>query len=156
MKLSDAAVTRAMSRPTVKAQLQRHRQLDRTHDIPYLAGYSANGNTVYIDRHIPIEIPVGDRGLVDVTPYLLTHEEVEKSLIDALGYHYRKAHSIATIIEHMLVKENGLEPPEYEAALKPYIKGAEHEAMQNPPTDLDLTPYRDDRDEVELRKLGAG
>ena len=28
-------------------------KLDRDHDIPYLAGYSKNGKTIYIDRHMP-------------------------------------------------------------------------------------------------------
>src|ERR1700724_622940 len=28
-------------------------KLDRRHDIPYLAGYSRNGKTIYIDRHMP-------------------------------------------------------------------------------------------------------
>jgi hypothetical protein len=26
---------------------------DREHDIPYLAGYSLDGKTIYIDRHLP-------------------------------------------------------------------------------------------------------
>ena len=28
-------------------------KLDRRHDIPYLAGYSRDGKTIYIDRHMP-------------------------------------------------------------------------------------------------------
>jgi hypothetical protein len=35
------------------AILRRVDHLDREHDIPYLAGYSRDGHTIYIDRHLP-------------------------------------------------------------------------------------------------------
>jgi hypothetical protein len=28
-------------------------KVDRAHDVPYLAGYSLDGKTIYIDRHMP-------------------------------------------------------------------------------------------------------
>ena len=32
---------------------RRVKKFDRKHDIPYLAGYSQDGKTIYIDRHMP-------------------------------------------------------------------------------------------------------
>ena len=37
----------------LEAVLRQVGKLDRSHDIPYLAGYSRNGKTIYIDRHMP-------------------------------------------------------------------------------------------------------
>ena len=35
------------------AVARRVKKLDRAHDVPYLAGYSLDGKTIYIDRHMP-------------------------------------------------------------------------------------------------------
>ena len=35
------------------AVVRRVKKLDRAHDVPYLAGYSLDGKTIYIDRHMP-------------------------------------------------------------------------------------------------------
>jgi hypothetical protein len=35
------------------AIMRRVKNFDRKHDIPYLAGYSLDGKTIYIDRHMP-------------------------------------------------------------------------------------------------------
>ena len=35
------------------AVVRRAGKIDRKHDIPYLAGYSRDGKTIYIDRHMP-------------------------------------------------------------------------------------------------------
>ena len=61
----------------------------------YIAGYSVDGKTIFIDRHLPRTI----RWLmktVRVEPFLLTHEIVEKALLDELRLHYLHAHQIAT------------------------------------------------------------
>jgi len=67
----------------VKAIRRRVRIVDRGYDIPYIAGYSVDGHTVFIDRHLPRTF----RWLlktVRVEPFLLTHEIVEKALLDEL------------------------------------------------------------------------
>ena len=46
------------------AVARRAKTLDRKHDIPYLASYSKDGKTIYIDRHM------------------------RKTLIDELNLHY--------------------------------------------------------------------
>ena len=63
----------------VKAIRRRVRVINRTYDIPYIAGYNVDGHTVFIDRHLPRSF----RWLlktVRVEPFLLTHEIVEKAL----------------------------------------------------------------------------
>jgi hypothetical protein len=65
----------------VKALRRRVRRVSHDYDIPYIAGYSADGKTIFIDRHLPRTI----RWLVKtvrVEPFLLTHEIVEKALLD--------------------------------------------------------------------------
>jgi hypothetical protein len=69
------------------AILRRVRNLDRDHDIPYLAGYSQDGKTIYIDRHMPRTMKSRGRE-IDSDRFLILHEEVEKTLIDQLGLHY--------------------------------------------------------------------
>ena len=67
----------------VKAIRRRVRVVNRDYDIPYIAGYSRDGHTVFIDRHLPKSF----RWLmktVRVEPFLLTHEIVEKALLDEL------------------------------------------------------------------------
>ena len=62
-------------------------KLDRRHDIPYLAGYSRNGKTIYIDRHMPKWFTFRGRR-INTDRFLILHEAVEKALIDHLGLGY--------------------------------------------------------------------
>jgi hypothetical protein len=75
----------------VKALRRRVRRVSHDYDIPYIAGYSVDGKTIFIDRHLPRTI----RWLlktVRVEPFLLTHEIVEKAMLDELRLHYLHAH----------------------------------------------------------------
>ena len=59
-----------------------------------IAGYSEDGRIIFIDRHLPRTF----RWLVKtvrVEPFLVTHEVVEKALLDELRLHYLHAHQIA-------------------------------------------------------------
>ncbi len=110
--------------------------VDKDHDIPYLAGYSEDGGTIYIDRHLKTKW-----NNVDVTKYLVMHEVVEKSLIDELGLTYELAHYIATAAEQELVEYDGIKWDAYEKYMDKYIKTAASEQLTKIPDDLDLTPY---------------
>ena len=91
----------------VKAIRRRVRVVNRSYDIPYIAGYSVDGNTVFIDRHLPRSF----RSLLKtvlVEPFLLTHEIVEKALLDELRLHYPHAHQIAVRAERDAVKAAGV------------------------------------------------
>src|SRR5215207_6013254 len=78
----------------VKALRRRVRTIDHSHDIPYVAGYSKDGRTIYIDRHLPRSFRSWMKR-VYVAPFLLTHDLVEKALLDRLRLHYLHAHQIA-------------------------------------------------------------
>jgi hypothetical protein len=66
----------------VKALRKRVRKVDHSYDIPYIAGYSKDARTIYIDRHLPRSFRSWT-SRVYVTPFLLTHEIVEKALLFA-------------------------------------------------------------------------
>lgn len=130
---------------------------DRSYDIPYLGGYSEDGRTIYLDRRLPKLLSLPDRRKFCPYPFLLVHERVEKWLLDHRKLPERNpylwAHRIATAAEHQAVREAGISPEEYEAALRPWIRSADHESVTHIPPDLDLTPYRDERDRHLLAEL---
>ena len=67
----------------VKAIGRRVKVVNRQYDIPYIAGYSLDGHTVFIDRHLPRTFRFLMK-TVRVEPFILTHEIVEKALLDEL------------------------------------------------------------------------
>jgi hypothetical protein len=86
-------VSNLMMDRALDAVVRRAKTLDRKHDIPYLAGYSKDGKTIYIDRHMPSSFRYAGRD-INTDRYLILHEEVEKTLIDQLNLHYLHAHQI--------------------------------------------------------------
>lgn len=135
----------------VKNILKRAK-LDRTWDIPYLAGYSRDGKTIFIDRHLP-EFIETRTGKFDVDPFLILHESVEKALIDQLGLVYQHAHQIALRAEEAAVRAAGMKWREYDAFMQAYIKSAGHENLKKIPPDLDIKPYHDESDTALLKKM---
>jgi hypothetical protein len=87
LRVPEWYVSSLMLDRALDAILRRVRNLDRDHDIPYLAGYSQDGKTIYIDRHMPRTMKSRGRE-IDSDRFLILHEEVEKTLIDQLGLHY--------------------------------------------------------------------
>jgi hypothetical protein len=136
----------------VKAIGRRVRVVNRSYDIPYLAGYSKDGSTVFIDRHLPRTLRVLTRK-VRIDPFLMTHEIVEKALLDELRLHYLHAHQIAVRAERDAVKAAGLSWWAYQSVMKAYAKPIEEEKLQRVPASLDLTPYRDEKDFSVLERL---
>jgi hypothetical protein len=127
------------------AILRRVKKLDRSHDVPYLAGYSMDGKTIYIDRHLPTHFKY--RGhTVEVDRFLIMHEEVEKTLIDQLGLHYLHAHQIATRAEEAAVRAERISWRAYDRFMQKYVKSVGDESLKKVPKDLDLKPYRDYHD----------
>src|SRR5438874_8543752 len=136
----------------VKAIRRRVRLVSREYDIPYIAGYSVDGHMVFIDRHLPRSF----RWLmktVRVEPFLLTHEIVEKALLDELRLHYLHAHQIAIRAERDAVKAAGVSWWAYQGFMKRHAKTIEEEALVKVPAALDLTPYRDEKDFGLLQRL---
>ncbi len=136
----------------VKALRRRARKISHAYDVPYIAGYSTDGKTVFIDRHLPRSF----RWLlktVRVEPFLLTHEIVEKALLDELRLHYLHAHQIAVRAERDAVKAAGISWAAYQSFMKKHEKPIEEERLIRVPRTLDLTPYRDEKDFGLLERM---
>jgi len=129
--------------------------LERGYDIPYLAGYSVDGHTIFIDRHMPKTFVYRKRK-VATDRFLIVHEAVEKSLIQLLDMHYLTAHQIALHAEQAAVRAEGIEWDAYDEFMQQYIKVIGDESLSKVPDNLDLTPYRDFHDAAELKRMRAG
>ncbi len=145
LRIPDWYVSSLMLDRALDAILRRVRKLDRTHDVPYLAGYSQDGRTIYIDRHLPRIMRYRGRE-IEVDRYLILHEEVEKTLIDQLDLHYLHAHQIATRAEEAAVRADGIGWRDYDRFMQKYVKRIGDERLRKVPADLDLKPYRDEHD----------
>jgi hypothetical protein len=128
--------------------------LERGYDIPYLAGYSLDGHTIFIDRHMPKSF-VYRRRRVYTDRFLIVHEAVEKSLIQLLGMHYLTSHQIALHAEQAAVRAEGIEWDAYNDFMEEYIKIIGDELLSRVPDTLDLTPYVDFHDTAELKQMRA-
>lgn len=117
-----------------------HRPIDDSFDLPYLGGYSQDGKTIYIDRHLPQELKIGRR-LIRPRDFIRLHEEMEKYLIDMLEWPYAKAHPMGNAAERRAVLSEGIFWDSYRLALDPFIKADAHEKLEKVPADLDMTPY---------------
>ena len=129
-------------------------KLDRRYDIPYLAGYSRNGKTIYIDRHMPKWFTFRGRR-INTDRFLILHEAVEKTLIDHLGLRYLYAHQIATRTEQAAVRASGVTWQAYDRFMRKFVKRIGDEGLGRVPRDLDLKPYQDEHDEALLRRMAA-
>ena len=70
------------------AVVRRVKKLDRAHDVPYLAGYSLDGKTIYIDRHMPRAFRFGGRS-IETDRFLILHE-ADGSRISPFGGHFSR------------------------------------------------------------------
>lgn len=154
LKAPDWYISSLMLDRALDAILRRVKKLDRNHDIPYLAGYSQDGKTIYIDRHLPESFTFRGR-IIEVDRFLILHEEVEKTLIDQLDLHYLHAHQIATRAEEAAVHAHGVTWKAYDRFMQKYVKVIGDERLGKVPVDLDLKPYRDYHDYDLLRQMEA-
>lgn len=154
LRLPEWYVSSLMMDRALDAVVRRVKKLDRAHDVPYLAGYSLDGKTIYIDRHMPRAFRFRGRS-VETDRFLILHEEVEKTLIDQLGLHYLHAHQIATRAEQASVRAAGISWRDYDRFMQKYVKTIGDERLTKIPKDLDLKPYRDEHDDDLLRRMLA-
>ncbi len=152
LKLPEWYVSSLMMDRALDAIVRRVKKLDRKHDIPYLAGYSEDGKTIYIDRHMPQSFKFRGR-TIETDRFLILHEEVEKTLIDQLGLHYLHAHQIATRAEQAAVRAAGVNWYDYDRFMQKYVKRIGDERLTKVPDDLDTKPYRDEHDDDLLRRM---
>ena len=139
LKLPEWYVSSLMMDRALDAICRRVKKFDRKHDIPYLAGYSQDGKTIYIDRHMPQSFKFRGR-TIDTDRFLILHEEVEKTLIDQLGLHYLHAHQIATRAEEAAVRAAGIKWRDYDRFMQKYVKRIGDERLTKVPKDLDPSP----------------
>ena len=125
-----------------KKLLSQKYRVDRTYDIPYLAGYSEDGKTIYLDRRFNSVMPDG----TDVSKFIVMHERAEKAALSTLRLKYQDAHRIATYLEHKAVEAAGISWKAYSDFLYPYIRKTDKLTVRRVPKDLDLQPYRDEHD----------
>jgi hypothetical protein len=154
LRLPEWYVSSLMMDRALDAVVRRVKKLDRVHDVPYLAGYSLDGETIYIDRHMPRAFRFRGRS-IETDRFLILHEEVEKTLIDQLGLHYLHAHQIATRAEQAAVRAAGITWRDYDRFMQKYVKTIGDERLTKVPKDLDLKPYRDEHDDDLLRRMLA-
>jgi hypothetical protein len=147
-------VSGLMMERALDAVVRRVKKLDRAHDIPYLAGYSQDGKTIYIDRHMPKTFKYQGRD-VGADRFLILHEEVEKTLIDRLNLHYLHAHQIATRAEQAAVRAAGISWHAYDRFMQQHVKTIGDERLTKVPADLDTKPYRDEHDYDLLKRMEA-
>ena len=145
LRIPEWYVSTLMMDRALDAVVRRVKDLDRKHDIPYLAGYSRDGKVIYIDRHMPRTFRYRGRD-INTDRYLILHEEVEKTLIDQLGLHYLHAHQIATRAEQAAVRAAGIRWRDYDRFMQKHVKRIGDERLTKVPADLDLKPYRDEHD----------
>ena len=154
LRIPEWYVSSLMMDRALDAVVRRATRIDREHDVPYLAGYSQDGKTIYIDRHMPKTMKYAGRE-IDTDRYLILHEEVEKTLIDQLDLHYLHAHQIATRAEQAAVRAAGIRWRDYDRFMQKYVKRIGNERLSKVPADLDLKPYRDEHDCDLLRRMQA-
>lgn len=138
----------------LEAVVSRVKKIDRDHDIPYIAGYSQNGEKIYIDRHLPKSAMLGGKR-VKTDRFIILHEAVEKALLDELGLHDLHAHQIALRTERAAVEAEGFAWRDDNAFTKGREWQIDDEKLEKVPDDLDLTPYRNERDFQKLQQMIA-
>lgn len=129
-----------MEHDAVRKQLARHRALDESHDIPFVGGYSQNGETIYLHRHLAKEIDIDGRKVCP-RKYLKLHEEMEKSLIDVLGWGYLQSHRISNAIELLTVVQDGMDKSRYIHFMDKEMQRLMKLPVKVIPNDLDFLPY---------------
>jgi len=147
-KVYSAKTFRMLHDPRFTKEMAQHYHIDKSHDIPYLAGYSADDRAIYIDRHFPLVMDG-----INIEKYIVLHEKTEKALMGVFKTKYQQAHHIATHVEHMSLISDGFDWKKYTAYCEKYIKEVDHEKVVKVPSDLDLEPYKDEHDERLMKEL---
>lgn len=121
-------------------------------DIPYLAGTSIDGKTIYRDALTPSGYTSSAGAHIDTDRYFKVHERVEKAFLDQ-GFPYQYAHQIAEQIERAAVINDGHDYDEYDRITETWVGRVEDRPEYIVPHDLCLTPYKDCHDWKTLRKM---
>jgi len=128
--------------------------VNNSYEIPYLAGYSKDGKTIYIDKRLNPIFELKDGRKMDITKYTVIHECAEKILEDAIDYKYPYAHQQATGEERKAVEDDGYPWDEYQRyALSEVRRLKKLDPSERLPIDLDEKPEKDTKDYPLLKKI---
>ena len=150
----DTKISRAILLQAERA-VRQSVKVNRKYDVPYVAGYSVDGGTIYVDRDLPKTFSDGKKRS-DILPFIILHESVEKSLLDQLKLDYQQAHQLAQRLEQAAIRDAGINWQKYDAFIQLYLKDAEDRSALRIPPDLDLEPYRDEDVYPMLRRMQRG
>ena len=168
--IDDAAYAALVSR------IRRLIRIDYSYDIPYTAGISVSGLTVYVDRRLRALDFDGHPVQGDLDAFLVLHEVTEHALMHAmerligarfsigslsaserselLQTNYQHCHQLAQIAERAAVETAGLDWNTYDAFWRPLVHRLEQGTTPlRAPPDLWLRPYQDEEDDSILRRL---
>jgi hypothetical protein len=131
-----------------------HKTLDLSYEIPYLAGYSKDGKTIYIDKRLKPVFELKSGKKINIVKYLIVHESSEKHFIDVKNYKYPYAHEKATKLERKAVEDDGYPWIEYQKyALSEVQRIKKLDSNEPLPKDLDDRPERDTHDYYRLEEI---
>jgi hypothetical protein len=151
------------------------RTINTDYEICYLAGYSEDGKTIYIDKRLPRYLELKDGRKLDIYAPLVTHEVWEyaleyglreaapeqekhfnnwvkqKNLKKNSGYEYPFAHEKATGKEREWVESNGIDWNEYQNYILKEVEKLKD--FKEAPSDLDTKPEKDIHDYYRYHKI---
>lgn len=114
-------------------------KINRTYDVPYLAGSSKRTGETYIDRRIPKTLTVKGKTF-DPSKYLAIHEQTEHGhMMD--GDAYEVAHRKALKAERSMVERDGIKWSDYQEQMTRLAAKTQREKIRTAPPDLYTKPY---------------
>ena len=139
MSVADRTVGKVFAK-RAETEIYKLKKVSREFQVPYLAGYSKDRRTLYIDCDSLQGFK--DKGtFVDTDKYLCIHEYVEDSCEDN-GASYNLGHACATLAELGAVADDGVDVDAYNYFMDQEVrKAGARKSYTNLPKNLDLLPY---------------
>ncbi|MGH7744018.1 MAG: hypothetical protein ACREQ5_04260 [Candidatus Dormibacteria bacterium] len=133
-------------------EIYKIKKVSRQYEVPFVAGYSRDRKTIYIDSKMPTGFKCKNGEFYETDKYLCIHEFVEDSC-ENNGASYLLAHSLATLAEERAVEDDGVDLEEYNDFMaKEVDKIGSRKHYTNLPPDLDTQPYYQDGESKRILK----
>lgn len=125
-------------------------KVDNAHEVPFCAGMSKDGRTMYVDRSVDLK-----RGGMDRTKPLLVHEVIEYLLIQRFKMKYPEAHNLALAAEEACVNATGMDRAKYNRLWDEDIRRVGSRGKyKDIPADLQTDQYEDSGTKEEKSEMG--
>jgi hypothetical protein len=125
-------------------------KVDQDHDVPFCAGMSTDGKTMYVDHSIDLK-----RGVIDRTKPTMVHEVVEFLLITYFKMKYLEAHNLAIAAEQACVRAQGIPDHTYNKLWDEDIRRVGSRGKYtNIPKDLQTQQYQQEGTKEEKSDMG--